>query len=588
MEDGTQKSAAAPASAGLSRPLRQLELKLINGSIVDVPTPAYVLGVFDNVNPTGTARAVDAVLGGTLSQLVQDRMFGSRMGEIFIMPTPRQRTLAEMVVFIGLGPLDGFTPKVLELVAENLARVVATARIHTFTTVPIGTNAGLRVAESLAGFATGFIRGLEHADLDHEFRSLQVCEIDQQRYADLVAAVGKAQADGFFKGKGIDLVVREGRPVQSIAGTQEDRGAAPKDEPRRLDPLYLQVRSRPDVASGESLLEYCVLTADSDASIEPVSYLLTYDKRVEAGARLDGAKSIDAELGRGLAAIYVPEKTREIMRGQLEARPDQHVVVIHDQGSSGIPWEVLYFGEKCPAIGGGISRKYILPAQPAGGRSNLPPRTVLRMLVIADPTEDLLGAEEEGNMLVDLFGKQNGEVTVVAKKEATRRRVLDLLQSTEFDILHYAGHADFEEKDPARSGVELADGRLTAADLSNAVISPQLVFLNACESARVRQRRGKPEQRTLRERLFDDLKESVSLAELILRGGVRNFIGTYWPVNDKAALEFSRTFYGGLLAGNELAPALLMGRESAKSVHRKDWANYLHFGNPSYRLRRPG
>lgn len=581
MNDGSSLAAKAPAKA-----LRQLELKLFNDSIVDIPSPAYVLGVFDNVNPTGTARAVDAVLGGTLSQLVQDRMFGSRLGEIFIMPTPRQRTLAEMVVFVGLGPLDGFTPRVLEYAAENLARVAATARLHTLTTVPIGTNAGLKVEEATRAFATGFLRGLDAADVDQEFRSLQVCEIDGSRFRQLAAALSEAQGRGFFTARNVDLVIREAR---RIGPPPADRTEAPtvqaapeRGMQRRPDPIYLQVRTRSDATSSESTLEYCVLTADMDAAIEPEEHRITKARQDEAGALLSKSKFIDGALGQGLASYYVPPKTIAIMQQQLAKRSDCHVVVIHDRGSSFIPWEVLHFGDSCPAVGAGLSRKYLLPAQRVGGRSNVPPQAKLKILLIADPTRDLPGAREEGDKLLDLLVNRGEEVTALIQGQATKANVMKALTTGEYDVLHYAGHADFEESDPSLSGVELADGRLMASDLSNAVIAPQLVFLNACESGRVRKRSA-----TVRERLYEDFTRSVSLAEIILSGGVRNFIGTYWPVNDAAALRFSEAFYDRLLKGEELAPALCIGREQARRINQKDWANYLHFGNPSYRLRRP-
>ena len=77
----------------------------------------------------------------------------------------------------------------------------------------------------------------------------------------------------------------------------------------------------------------------------------------------------------------------------------------------------------------------------------------------------------------------------------------------------------------------------------------------------------------------------VSLAESFLLNGIANFIGTYWPVNDSAASRFANTFYGGLLAGKPLSPAMREARQAAKSVSPRDWANYLHFGDPLYKVR---
>jgi len=78
----------------------------------------------------------------------------------------------------------------------------------------------------------------------------------------------------------------------------------------------------------------------------------------------------------------------------------------------------------------------------------------------------------------------------------------------------------------------------------------------------------------------------VSLAEGFLLNGIANFIGTYWPVNDMTASRFATTFYTGLLGGKPLSLAMREARQAAKSVSPRDWANYLHFGDPLYVLRR--
>jgi len=77
----------------------------------------------------------------------------------------------------------------------------------------------------------------------------------------------------------------------------------------------------------------------------------------------------------------------------------------------------------------------------------------------------------------------------------------------------------------------------------------------------------------------------VSLAESFLLNGIANFIGTYWPVSDSAASRFANAFYGGLLAGKSLSLAMREARQAAKAVSPRDWANYMHFGDPLYVMR---
>ena len=70
---------------------------------------------------------------------------------------------------------------------------------------------------------------------------------------------------------------------------------------------------------------------------------------------------------------------------------------------------------------------------------------------------------------------------------------------------------------------------------------------------------------------------------MVLLGGISNFIGTYWPVGDAAAGELAMQFYKDLLDGEPLGLALRKARRQIQGG--RDWANYQHFGNPSYRLR---
>ena len=52
------------------------------------------------------------------------------------------------------------------------------------------------------------------------------------------------------------------------------------------------------------------------------------------------------------------------------------------------------------------------------------------------------------------------------------------------------------------------------------------------------------------------LEQNVGLAEAFLRGGVPNYVGTYWPVADNAAEKFAAEFYAALLAAETLGEAL--------------------------------
>ena len=124
---------------------------------------------------------------------------------------------------------------------------------------------------------------------------------------------------------------------------------------------------------------------------------------------------------------------------------------------------------------------------------------------------------------------------------------------------------------------------LCGSDLERIGDLPSLVFFNACEAARVR----RPGGARGRQRLLE-LRKSSSLAEAFLDGGVANFVGTHWPVGDDAALVFSTHFYRRLLDGARLGDAMLEARRRVFDTGSNDWADYVFYGNPLFRIGSPG
>ena len=47
------------------------------------------------------------------------------------------------------------------------------------------------------------------------------------------------------------------------------------------------------------------------------------------------------------------------------------------------------------------------------------------------------------------------------------------------------------------------------------------------------------------------IERAVGLAEAFLRGGVANYVGTYWPVGDAAAEAFAQVFSTELLGAQD-------------------------------------
>jgi CHAT domain-containing protein len=76
---------------------------------------------------------------------------------------------------------------------------------------------------------------------------------------------------------------------------------------------------------------------------------------------------------------------------------------------------------------------------------------------------------------------------------------------------------------------------------------------------------------------------AVGPAEAFLRSGVTAFLGTYWPVGDYSARTFSSTFYQSITRGESVGAALTQARKQIDNTI--DWANYIYYGSPEFRLK---
>jgi CHAT domain-containing protein len=155
--------------------------------------------------------------------------------------------------------------------------------------------------------------------------------------------------------------------------------------------------------------------------------------------------------------------------------------------------------------------------------------------------------------------------------------------SRPYDVLHYAGHCYFDEKDPTASGWVFSDGRVISANLLNRIDRvPKFVFSNACESGVTPDR---PEDYSV--------GLAPSFAEAFFQRGVANFVCTAWPIDDGAARSFALELYRNLLglgsgpdAPRPMHRAMLAARVAIARTRdgARTWGAYQHYGDPFFRL----
>jgi len=313
-------------------------------------------------------------------------------------------------------------------------------------------------------------------------------------------------------------------------------------------------------------------------------------------ARATDPAKLEAD-GVALGELLLTDAIRAVLPRQRES----HLVVVHDAPMSRAPWETMGIASATgrgaawfPAVEQGLSHRYA--AENLSVAKWLEERlhdNVLTVLLVADPTSDLPGAALEAKRVQELFKRVGGcRLDVLFQDAATRPALLAAFTSGKYDVVHYAGHAFFDEANPERSGLLCAgEVVLTGADAAALAKLPTLVFFNACESGRVRGGRAgagraaakRPPARPTAAQ--DPVVRSVGVAESLMRGGVANFLGTYWPVGDAAAEQFANAFYRGLLAGQAIGQAVQAGRIAVRKTGSKDWADYVFYGNPDFVLK---
>lgn len=603
-------AAPAPATTAEPLPLRgvvvsretqlYLEIELAQGDIAQVESEAIVLARFQNMDLGRAAQAVDARMEGVLADMIQRRMFDSNVGEIFVLPTGRHLLRSDIVAIAGLGSMDNFLKasgelswETLELVAENTLRTLLGAGVTEFATVLFGnlSEAGPALMRmGLTHFLRGFLRGLADSRDRRRFRRVTLCEANPARYATLRQTLLDLLPTPLFDAVQVRLDERTLPPPAHFA--HRTMSAADAGEQGR-DPAYLFVRVAREAKSLK--FETTLVSPGSHAatpretqtvSEAELQSILTPVKPASWDDNVDATEVRQA--GERIASLLLHPTHRDI----LKADPETPIIIIHDEEASRIPWETLRLGptdDDLPARGPGISRQYATGNLSVAKWVEARRRDEkLRVLLIVNPTGDLPGAAREGERVRTLFKERRDIVlTEVREAEATRPRLLDHFRSGQFDVVHYAGHAFFDPAAPEHSGLICAPKNeqnpavLSGADVASLGQLPMLVFFNACESARVRgiHRGGKGRVHP------DRLLGLVSVAEAFMRGGVANFLGTYWPVGDDAAMDFATTFYRSLIAGQPLGPCVTAARQAVAKGGSADWADYIHYGSPNFVLK---
>jgi hypothetical protein len=325
--------------------------------------------------------------------------------------------------------------------------------------------------------------------------------------------------------------------------------------------------------------------------------------QTEDDPRPDDVKRV----GRLLRRLLLPRDFRDLLLSD-------RLIFDVDRAMAAVPWEVMQFDpgtpgvqepETCPehpadpqpvALKMRVARQLRTTLSPSP-RPDVEPTGPLDVLVVADPDDSLEHARAEGQSVAALLRQLGCCVRLLSgsrggagAEAATRSSVIDLLASRRrpLDLLHYAGHGDFDPVNPARVGWFFADGILGPDELRLALeaMPPSMVVSNSCLTGLLSEtRRSRP----TRSETWDELGLVPALADIFFQHGVRHFIAANRVIYDQGAVQFATTLYRRLLAPpSEVGEAVLAARNalhSQEELYGPLWAAYHHYGDPSARLR---
>ena len=305
------------------------------------------------------------------------------------------------------------------------------------------------------------------------------------------------------------------------------------------------------------------------------------------------------EAGRALFHLMVPHVLKDTLR------QFQQLVVVVDAQTANMPWELVAADD--PGRAGAAPRALALciplvrQLVTAEYRQQLRQSTGRAALVIGNPAldgfsehfvnekgeplgqpPDLAGAADEAVAVAAVLRAQGHDVTLLADDPPTRAAdVLKALYRQPWRILHVCAHGGFALRTVDKvelTGVLLSDGAvITAAEIEAMEMVPELVFLNCCHLG----------QMTASVRAGSVQRLAASLAQELIRVGVRCVVVAGWAVGDWPAQRFGEVFYETLLGpqGLDFGHAVFKARQAAQDAAPQDitWGAYQAYGDPGWR-----
>lgn len=185
--------------------------------------------------------------------------------------------------------------------------------------------------------------------------------------------------------------------------------------------------------------------------------------------------------------------------------------------------------------------------------------------------DDLSYTLEEANSILKL---SEDKEQVKEAKLLTNEEVKEVFPNlfSEYPVVHFAGHAVFNDVEPMASGLVLSDGTiLTAASIlerrSLKTHCGRLLVLSACQTGVNKVTAG---------------GEVLGLARALIYAGMPNLVLTLWEVADRSTSDLMKSFHDHWQSDGKISIASALRRVQTEAIKEglplHAWAPFIHFG----------
>ena len=275
-------------------------------------------------------------------------------------------------------------------------------------------------------------------------------------------------------------------------------------------------------------------------------------------------------LGKMLCDTLLTPNIKQIL---LTTDADNLKLII-DDGLVHIPWELVYLENQFLFERFNLGRMVKVEQNLKGTHREID--YPLSIWVLINAENELTEATAEGETLRDYIDDLNNFDPDHIMIDYNNAVFFDDVKESihDYDIVHYAGHADYDVNDQIRCGWRLSDAHFSPNDiqeLSGITTMPSLIFSNACQTARTSDWRSKSTD-----------NNSYGLVHAFILAGVRHYIGTTWKVDDKQSNQFAIEFYHQLFQGLSIGESFRQAKLKLMNDNPEvpGWASYVLYGDP--------